>query len=159
LSDHCEVFGLFDRYLVESSAMPTAAWNPGDLASLEADFDRWQPQCVIHCGALSASSWDEAPDAGRAGRGILLVGHPAELSAAWGAALTILSSDSVFSGPRMFHDEASTTSEAPLASLVRALERAAEERDALVVRTHAYGWGFDAPQADCFAHRVCNALA
>jgi dTDP-4-dehydrorhamnose reductase len=65
-----------------------------------------------------------------------------------GATLTLISSDAVFSGPWMFHGETSTAfCESASARTLRALESATIDEcpQALVVRTHAYGWS---PVAD-----------
>ncbi len=74
------------------------------------------------------------------------------------ARLTVLSTDAVFAGPRMFHDEhSSALSKHPLARAAVAMERALEGSGALVVRTHAYGWS---PREDelSFAERVWLSL-
>ena len=141
LSDRCEVLGLFDRLEVRAEGVQTAPWRPGELSSLAAHFDTWQPQYILHCGPLAASNWEASPEAWEMHREATIVTQLAELSDRWGCSLTVLSSDAVFAGPRMFHDEQwPTTSTTARAVHTLAMERATAPYDALVVRTHAYGW-------------------
>ena len=158
LADRCEVLGLHQRGTLVSPAVRTAAWNPDDRASLAAHFDQWQPQWVIHCGALCGGSWDREPDAPQARREPLVAARLVELASAWGSSLVVMSSDAVFAGPRLFHSERwPATNPSQRAALVRQLERTVECVDALIVRTHAFGWSV-APDAACFAERACQAL-
>lgn len=100
------------------------------------------PQQVVYCGAAACSSWEAAGE-----------GTPASLAidaAAWaqaahavGARFTFISSDAVFTGPWMFHDEEGAgRCESELAAAIRAAEQAVLDADpqALVVRTNAFGW-------------------
>jgi dTDP-4-dehydrorhamnose reductase len=158
LADRCEVLGLYDRCALASGIVPTACWRGDDPAALAAHVEGWQPHWIIHCGPLAASSWDEPPGESAARREPAVASRLAELSEAWGSRLTVISSDVVFAGPRMFHDEsAPTTGPAARAASVQALERAVEGREALVVRTHVYGWSFN-PQRAGFAGRMFEAL-
>jgi dTDP-4-dehydrorhamnose reductase len=100
-----------------------------------------RPHWIVHCGPLCASSWDapaEAPsarDGGRTARRLAL------LAAEAGSRLTILSTDAVFAGPRMFHAETDPAlDQGPGARAALGLEQAVRDSDALVVRTHAFGW-------------------
>jgi len=147
LADRCEVLGLYDRLAVQAEGVKTAEWRPGEPASLAACFDTWQPQWILHCGPLAASSWEVSPSVSDMHREAAVVAQLAELSHRWGCSLTVLSSDAVFSGPRMFHDErwlASNTTARAVQTL--AMEQAVAPYDALVVRTHAYGWSVNGRQ-------------
>lgn len=142
LSDRCEVLGLYDQVAVQSAAVHTARWSHADPESLTAHFDTWQPQWVLHCGSLAASSWEVSPAECDAHCEQVTSAHLADFADRWGSSLTILSSDAVFAGPRMFHDERWPASrKSPRANHTLAMEQAVAHRDALLVRTHAYGWG------------------
>lgn len=158
LADHCEVFGLHGDYAVESPEMHTARWMPGDRIAVKQAIQEHRPQWIIHCPALSASSWDRVPSEPVADGEPQFVAELAELASDAAARLTVLSSDVVFAGPRMFHEETwPAGSPAPRAAQVLAMERALESRGALVVRTHAFGWSPAAGSAD-FAQRALESL-
>ena len=158
LADRCEVLGLYDRLVVQAQNVTTAEWQPGDPVSLAMHFETWQPQWILHCGPLAASSWAAAPDAWEMHREAAGVAQLAELSHRWGCSLMVLSSDAVFSGPRMFNDErwpaSSTTARA---AHILAMEKSAASYDALVVRTHAYGWSVGGRQPS-FAEQAFHEL-
>ncbi|MBA4182144.1 MAG: hypothetical protein C0506_16280 [Anaerolinea sp.] len=98
---------------------------------------------VIYCGPESRSSWDPATDAA-------LSKTPASQAALWarvaqdcGATFVMISSDAVFTGPWIFHDEDSAHAcESWGANRIRAAETAAIAAcpEALIVRTNAFGW-------------------
>ncbi len=158
LSDHCQVLGLYDRVHLESPQVRCMRWPGNDSHALAAVIESWQPEWVVHCGPLAASSWDDAPPEEDAQREPHRVACLAGLAESMGYRLTLVSSDVVFAGPRMFHDECSPpTSPAPRAAWVRAMERTVDDSDALVVRTHAYGWSFDG-YGEGFAERAFAAL-
>ena len=73
--------------------------------------------------------------------------------------LTVLSTDAVFTGPRIFHDEFSvSTASHSIALAARRIKRTVEEGGGLVVRTHAYGWGAIESEPS-FAEKVWQALS
>ena len=112
-----------------------------DSAVVERLVAAEHPNWVIYLGPTSHCSWDAATDE-RPASITHLIQRLAALTDECGAALTLLSSDAVFTGPRLFHEEPSrATAETPFAREVRAVENAvAGSPQALVVRTHAYGW-------------------
>ena len=103
----------------------------------------YQPDCVIYCGPESSSSW-ESSTASR----ILNTG--ADLAARWAAAaracdaqFVMGSSDAVFTGPWLFHDEnsASHCESAAARTILKSEQNVLNAAPgALVIRTHAYGW-------------------
>ncbi len=140
LADRFDVLGLYDRQAIESAYLRTAAAKQG-RAAVEDLLREWKPAWVIHCTALSAGSWDDVPmdalteDAARTAQWLSM------LTAKLPARLTVISSDVVYAGPRMFHEEAcEPTGASPWAQAVLAVERALQGTQALIVRTHAYGW-------------------
>ncbi len=67
----------------------------------------------------------------------------------------MLSSDAVFAGPRMFHEEDSpATAAGAWPDAARKLEQALAGSSALIVRSHVYGWS---PSQDSFAEIVWSA--
>jgi dTDP-4-dehydrorhamnose reductase len=156
LADRCEVLGLYDRapLVPAGRALP---WPDEDPQALAALVDDWQPQWIVHCGPLSAASWDAPPDEERALREPRRVESLWDLAQCYGARMTVLSSDAVFAGPRMFHEEdAPVASSAPVASWTRAMERIVENSEALLVRSHAYGLNCDGQAG--FAEQALTAL-
>lgn len=94
------------------------------------------PEWVVFCGVSDGSTWEaSAVDAEFARRW-------AEAARACGADLTYVSTDTVFDGPRLFHEEAGETAPTPRARAARLAEEAvlAEHSEACIVRTRAFGW-------------------
>ena len=100
-----------------------------------------RPARVVLCGSAARSGWD----------GSVLPGEADLEQAAWwsdavrdaGVQLTLISSDAIFTGPWMFHAENShSVCPSPPAQAARDIEARvlANCPDALIVRTHAFGW-------------------
>lgn len=97
---------------------------------------------VIFCGPAARSSWELPASA--------ITKSLVEQTAGWaqaasqaGARFTLISSDAVFTGPWMFHDEeGGGLCESAAAGILREAERRALEVDphALIVRTNVFGW-------------------
>ena len=114
------------------------------------DASRWlrsaRPDWLVYCGPEASSAWD----GGTARQ--LADGAPAA-AGCWAAAahaadcpFTMISSDAVFTGPWMFHDEESlAVCRSSEAARIRDAERAVREQcpAALIVRTNAFGWSVD----------------
>lgn len=158
LGDRCEVVGLYQAHPVFLPGCTTARWQPAHPAQWSDLIRREGPQWIIHCGPLARGSWDvpkQPPDGQQEARTCTLL---ARVSARMGSRLTVISSDAVFAGPRLFHDEkAPPSSRQPFARAVRRAEEALEATGALVVRTHAYGWS-PAGGLPGFAERVWETL-
>jgi dTDP-4-dehydrorhamnose reductase len=158
LADRCDVLGLYRDYAVDCPRLQTAYWPAGELLSLHDHWQHWQPHWTIHCGSVSESSWDRPlngapqPDDGP------VTAKLVELCGGTNARLTVITSDRVFRGPRLFHEETSAaTRTSPDALAVRAVEQALLRTSALVVRTHAYAWG-PVPALTGYAQRSYEAL-
>jgi dTDP-4-dehydrorhamnose reductase len=116
---------------------------PQDGTSPAALINEVQPDAVIHCGPASRSAWESTA---RTAMDDSVVADAAEWAAAGNdhdCHLTFLSSDAVFTGPWMFHDE---DSECRCPTAEAAIIRDAETQvgrccpRALIIRTNAYGW-------------------
>ncbi len=108
---------------------------------------RWlkqvRPDWVVGCFDSAGSSWHPRWQRLDGVRLLRLVRTWADTVAEWGCPFTFLSSDGVFTGPWMFHDEQSTCfSNSPSARACRRAEQVALTRSEhnLVVRTHVLGW-------------------
>lgn len=114
--------------------------NPDAIQQLIVDH---APDEVVYCGPESRSGWE--PDCGDA-----LSESTVEAAAMWAAAakeaaagFTLISSDAVFTGPWMFHDEESLAlCQSRAAALIRETEKRVTQAcpSALIVRTNAFGW-------------------
>ena len=142
LSQQFTVLGLYHRRAISLEGCQTAPWRPDDEADWKATICRESPRWIIHCGPLARSSWEVVPeiaDGAREGRLWLALARLADKRQ---ARLTVLTTDAVFAGPRMFHAEDSP------AGSCRPLGRAAIEAErylkhsprVLLARTHAFGW-------------------
>ncbi len=146
LADHYKVVGLAE--------IPTPDVSCCDVLSGSTDgasAPRWlaevQVDTVVYCGAASGSAWDPATIERLDDQMPGTAAAWAAAAQALGHAFVYLTSDAVFSGPWMFHDEESlSVCRSHEAELLREAERrvTAEAPDALIVRTNAYGW---APRA------------
>lgn len=157
LADRCDVLGLYRDYAVECDGLQTAYWPGGDPLSLRNHWQQWQPHWTIHCGPLAESSWDR-PIPGATDDESDVVATLIELTGGAASRLTVVSSDVVFTGPRLFHEETSpATSTSADAEQARAVEQMLIRTPSLLVRTHAYGWS-PVPAHACFAQRAHEAL-
>jgi dTDP-4-dehydrorhamnose reductase len=127
------------------------------------DAHRWvrevRPDVVLYCGPEAHSAWEP--------RGNNLSERSPDVAVAWASAakehgcpFTLLSSDAVFTGPWMFHDESSTSfCDSPEAGIVRSTENRVREccPAALIVRTNAFGWS-PAGDEDGWVESILNSI-
>lgn len=102
-----------------------------------------QPDWILHCGAAAHSAWDPRTKAAISDEMVEDAHEWASLATARGSRFTMISSDAVFTSPWMFHDEDSLGQCHSLQALtIRAAEDLVRDacRDALIVRTNAFGW-------------------
>jgi dTDP-4-dehydrorhamnose reductase len=124
-----------------------------------------RPTWVLHAGAAAWSSWDfEGVDGGRCDARRELAGElpflatVAEACRAVEARLTVVTSDALFRGPRMFHEEdGPSRASTPIARALVALETALCKAGAMVLRSHVYGW-MPAGGSTGYAERMFHAL-
>lgn len=162
LADRAEIVGLhaLDRP-VRIASITSYACELDDPQALHDAVLEFAPQSVIHCGRCAQARWDVA-----AGEASIDVDHEAALAVSLADAtlrlrskLTVISTDAVFTGPRLFHEENETASATgALANAARAVEDALAATPALIVRTCAYGWNLHGAP-DSFAERLWHRLA
>ncbi|MDZ4819178.1 MAG: sugar nucleotide-binding protein [Planctomycetota bacterium] len=120
-------------------AITTNADEPRAAVELVGEL---HPDKVVHCGGLCTSAWDCATSinwSDEAESANLLAAAAAQA----GAAILFFSSDAVFAGPRIFHEEDSPINDTCAVSIARCqIEQAIlhQAPDALILRTHSYGW-------------------
>ncbi len=98
------------------------------------------PTRILYCGAGADSCWG---DAGPGSHEVQDVQAWLQAATASSAAFTLISSDAVFTGPWMFHAENSQSfCKTPEAQTLQQIEHLVmtQRPDALVIRTHAFGW-------------------
>jgi dTDP-4-dehydrorhamnose reductase len=154
LSQSFSVLGLSHQQSVTIAGCHTAACNLDDYEHLAWQIHQYWPQWTILCGALSRSSWDGVSD--RIASDAALAAAVASAAGEIESRVTIISTDAVFSAPKIFHDESSPITNSPLAEAALALEKSLEGTRALVVRTNAYGWSCCDGQVS-FAERLCES--
>jgi dTDP-4-dehydrorhamnose reductase len=159
LSRRIDVVGLYRNHPVTLARCRIARWEDARLDALARLVREARPRWVIHCGPFARGSWDLWDEA------LTDIAHERavcraliDASQQLDARLTVLSTDAVFAGPRLFHDEQSPAmSNHPLARAASAVERTFEGSGALVVRTHVFGWS-PREEGPSFAERVWLAL-
>lgn len=142
---------LAERYQVATWAADRRYDIPGcqalDAAELPQEIiSRVRPDWILHCGPAARSAWDQRSKASITDSIVEDAHQWASAAANCGARVTMVSSDAVFTGPWMFHDEDSLGQCHSLQALtIRAAEDQVREvcREALIVRTNAFGWSPD----------------
>ncbi|MEZ6056894.1 MAG: sugar nucleotide-binding protein [Planctomycetaceae bacterium] len=117
--------------------LATLADSPADIIAEHA------PRHIVYCGAAARSSWEADFES-------LFDASTPKVASQWAAAaneaqvsLTYLSSDALFTGPWMFHEERGPGEcKSPQAQWIRQAEQEvlAANETALVVRTNVFGW-------------------
>lgn len=116
-----------------------ATLERGNPDAIHSCLQQTRASHVIFCGSAARSFWDSTGKAFENSDAVL-----------WAAAttqekrhFTLISSDAVFTGPWMFHDEDSTaTCPSSEATEIRQIETRVREAcdKSLIVRTNAFGW-------------------
>lgn len=113
----------------------------------ENDIREWvesiRPAHLVYCGPSAHSPWQTPAASGPDVAAVEIAGRWATAAREYDAALTVVSTDAVFTGPWIFHDEDSTClCSSPQARAARRIEKLCAQQcpDALIVRTNVYGW-------------------
>lgn len=116
-----------------------------DFATAAQIIQTEQPDEVVFCGSAARSCWD-SPDTQIGSLDDTHAAAWASAAAQSGAGFTFISSDAVFTGPWMSHNEKDDHfCDTPQAILIRQAETAVREAcpEALIVRTNVFGWSTD----------------
>lgn len=133
-----------DRFDVPNCQAVDPADAPGKIVS------ELQPDWIIYCGPAARSAWEPGTRELLTQTAVSQAHDWANAARDAGARILMVSSDAIFTGPWMFHEEQSPSvcHSAP-AQAVRAAEHQVQEAcsDALIIRTHAFGWSADPEQS------------
>lgn len=154
--ERCPVAGVWFNRCVEiegCDCQPTPR-----ATSIEAYVTQFAPDCVIYCGPESHSSWESDVSS-------RVLTTPEEQAVRWAmaartanAAFVMVSSDAVFTGPWMFHDEQSPSHcDSPASQAILRNEAAVRSAHpgVLVIRTNAFGWS---PTGDGFVENLFQKI-
>lgn len=143
LSDRFEIIGLSFGDPIRIAGCETTQLPSRDPQAIQAWIAAEQPKWMVYCGPWTESPWnsEQRPEQFL---------NAAEMVRPWitganaiGCASTVISSDAVFTGPWMFHDEASIHfCSTPAAQALRQMEELVLETSpaTMLVRTHTFGW-------------------
>lgn len=138
-SDRMRVVGLSTRPNINVSGCEIGVCERMTADHVRKWVNQTQPTHVVYCGAAARSSWESATKSLDDSAASTWANGAAEA----GAHFTLISSDAVFSGPWMFHEENSKSLCASKeADSIRETEEAVSEAcpKTLIVRTNAFGW-------------------
>ena len=153
------ITGLTNRAGINIAGCRVVHATGHDAASIQQHVQAERPDWIIFCGAASRSSWDSTA----VHQSAINDSHAIEWSRAAaeaGIEFCMISSDAVFTGPWMLHQEDDEHfCETPQAERLRQIEATVLELhdDALIVRTNAFGWGADARLPE-FAETLLDSL-
>jgi dTDP-4-dehydrorhamnose reductase len=142
---------LADRYCVTGTSDATkvcldgceALVVPGDSRTIHHVATSNRPDRIVICGVAGDSPWHQPHARIRQSSAVAAARCWIQAARNLDVPLTLVSSDSIFCGPWMFHTETSSSyCKNPEANALRALESEmlAACPGGLIARTHAYGW-------------------
>jgi dTDP-4-dehydrorhamnose reductase len=131
------------------------------IASPQAVIQEVKPRRLVLCPSGANSGWEATsrPEPGDVGWTERWLHAARDVD----VAVTLISSDAVFTGPWMFHAENSlSVCPSPEATILRQIEQLAMDLspEALILRTNAFGWAsawLETALADLEAGRGCQA--
>ena len=143
LAPRYQVLGLSWGDAVAVEGCESAECDPQSLDAAQQWLASERPHWTVFCGVGSQSCWElpqlRLPDA----HDIRLAGAWAKAAKDVGSEFSLISSDAVFTGPWLFHREASSHfCETPPAKMYRLIEKevADNNEQALIARTNVFGW-------------------
>ncbi|HEX4142254.1 MAG TPA: sugar nucleotide-binding protein [Pirellulales bacterium] len=163
LKDRAEVQGISFRGDVDGEGIASQFVRPGDCAGLAMVVESVEPDWLIYAGSLSAANWDLPANDPVWEHEPAMAESLLEVSRRLNAKLIALSSDAVFGGSKMFHEESEpATSTHPAADSILRFEQILTGGGALVARTHVYGWapaGVEPGMVERVAQSLMDAAA
>ena len=140
LSQHHQVVGLSATKNIQIAGCHIHEADPQTPEAVHRELVMHSPDLVIVCGPAAETIWSSPViETAR----LEAVGHWARETAKTNARLIVISSDAVFHGPWMFHEEDCTgVCQSPAAIAIRKMEAQVARAcpSALIVRTNAFGW-------------------
>lgn len=143
LSDRFEIIGLSFGEPVRIAGCETTQFPSRDPQAIQAWIAAERPNWIVYCGPWTESAWNVEKRSADYLNAADMVRPWIDGANAIGCASTVLSSDAVFTGPWMFHDEASDHfCSTPAAQALRQMEELVLETSpsTMLVRTHVFGW-------------------
>ena len=143
LADKYRVLGISGTVPVSIDGCETAVTPADDAHAFRQLAACHRPDRIVVCGAAGDSPWHQSGGRIASQAAIESTRTWTKTASELRVPLTLISSDAVFTGPWMFHDETSASfCPSAQARSLRTLEAEALQEcpQALVVRTHPYGW-------------------
>ncbi|QGQ24486.1 sugar nucleotide-binding protein [Gimesia benthica] len=142
LSSRYRVVGLTSATPVSLQGCETHTYQEDDVETTQHWMSVVRPDWVVYCGVAANSSWSVDPAKFSTKDPVLAARNWVSAAELHSARFTHISSDAVFTGPWMFHEEdCQGMCESPEAELVRAIEREVSLcNNTLIIRTNVFGW-------------------
>ena len=161
LADHYPVVAISVDHPSHIAGCECRHLHDQSLESVRCLTSLYRPGWVVYCGPSSRSAWFETPQLGLSHQPVAVAAAWATAAAGCGAELTVVSSDSVFTGPRLFHDEESASfCESGAAQTILHIEEKilSIHPQPLIARTNAFGWS-PGTDGDGWIEQTLEALA
>jgi dTDP-4-dehydrorhamnose reductase len=155
LADRQRVIGVSHGSRIEVGGCRSVECAPGEIAALVGSLAGEGAVRIIYCGPGADSVWHGEADSGE--RALAAIEPWIDAARRFEIPMTLISSDSVFTSPWMFHaEECGGRCPTEPARIIREIEQrvAASLPGALIVRTHAFGWGHPAGRKGWIEHCV-----
>lgn len=160
LAEHATVKGIsFDSTLEISGCDICVASAADDPAAI---IQTHSPTQVVYCGPAATSSWSTGYEQLFSAATPAAASRWATAARAAGAAFTHISSDAIFTGPWMFHEERGPGEcKSQAAEWIREAEQEVLKGhpDALIVRTNVFGWSPFGDQGGWIEARLAEIAA
>tara|TARA_R110002095_G_scaffold167186_2_gene145019 strand:- start:1830 stop:2774 length:945 start_codon:yes stop_codon:yes gene_type:complete len=142
LSSRYRVVGLTSATPVSIQGCESHTYLEDDVETAEHWLSLVRPQWVVYCGVAANSAWSVDPAKFSTKDPVVAVRNWVNAAELHSARFTHISSDAVFTGPWMFHEEdCQGFCESQQANLIRAIEREVSLCDnTLIIRTNVFGW-------------------
>ncbi|QDV52996.1 sugar nucleotide-binding protein [Gimesia fumaroli] len=142
LSSRYRVVGLTSTTPVSIQGCETHTYLEDDVETAEHWLSLARPQWVVYCGVAANSAWSVDPGKFSANDPVVAVRNWVNAAELHSARFTHISSDAIFTGPWMFHEEdCQGVCESEQAEILRAIEREVSLCDnTLIIRTNVFGW-------------------
>lgn len=142
LSSRYRVVGLTSTTPVSIQGCETHTYLEDDVETAEHWLSLVRPQWVVYCGVAANSAWSIDPEKISKNDPVVAVRNWVNAAELHSARFTHISSDAIFTGPWMFHEEdCQGLCESEQAEIIRAIEREVSLCDnTLIIRTNVFGW-------------------
>jgi dTDP-4-dehydrorhamnose reductase len=142
LSSRYRVVGLTSASPVSIQGCETHTYQEDDVETAEHWLSMVRPNWVVYCGVAANSAWTVDPEKFSTKDPVLAVRNWVNAAELHSSRFTHISSDAVFTGPWMFHEEdCQGLCESRQAEVLRAIEREVSLCDnSLIIRTNVFGW-------------------